>query len=143
MTAKEEMPSFISAASPEGRSWSKLDASRPRRAIEYMAHVEVSPIAIDRLRPTDTPPGSNWRLVRDIPIIVLDTLDAYWVFERVLNKLHGFSRTPEEAKSDLLTKLGAHLQLLSSLESSRMAPMLRLELEFLRAILRPVKAPGS
>ena len=73
----------------------------------------------------------------------VDTSDAYWAFERVLNKLHSFGKTDEEAKIDLLDKLGGHLSLLSSLESPRMAPILRLELEFLRTVLRPVEAPGS
>ena len=134
--------SLASAASPDGWSFSVLDASRPRRAFEHLTHSEVTSVAIGRLRGTDVSPESKWRMVRGIPIIVVDTLDSYWVFERVLNKLHGSSRTEAEAKGDLVNKLGSHLQLLSSLESSGMAPMLRLELEFLKAVLRPVRAPG-
>jgi hypothetical protein len=137
------MQPLTSAASPEG--WGLLnilDASRPRRAIEHVGHSEVSKVTVDVLRPRDKPPDFKWALTRYIPIIMIDTLDAYWVLERVINKLHGFSRTPEEAKMELMSKLGGHLQLLSSLESPRMAPILRLELEFLRVVLRPLDAVG-
>ena len=70
-----------------------------------------------------------------------DTFDAYWVFERILNKLNGFGRSPEEAKGQLVAKLGGHFKLLSRLESPAMAPMLQLELQFLRAVLVPVEGP--
>ena len=133
------MQPLISAASPGGWGLNMLDASRPRRAIEYVGHSEVSKVTVDVLRPGDKPPGFKWALTRYIPMIVIDTLDAYWVLERVINKLHGFSRTQEEAKMELMSKLGGHLQLLNSLESPRMAPILRLELEFLRVVLRPVE----
>ena len=136
------MQPLISAASPEGWGLSMLGASRPRRAIEYVGHSEVSKVTVDVLRPRDKPPDFKWALTRYIPIIMVDTLDAYWVMERVINKLHGFSRTQEEAKMELMSKLGGHLHLLSSLESHRMAPILRLELEFLRVVLRPVEGVG-
>ena len=142
MTSEKEMSPFSSAASPEGWSWSMLDASRPRRGIEHLTVSDVMPVTIDQLRPTDIYAGSQWTLTTNIPIIVVDTSDAYWAFEKVLNKLHSFGKTGEEAKGDLLDKLGGHLKLLSSLESPRMAPILRLELEFLRTALRPVEAPG-
>ena len=143
MTTEKEVRPFATSASPEGWSWSKLDAGRPRRALEHIIQSEVSPVFIDCLRPADTTAESKWTLIRDIPVLVVDTLDSYWVFERVLNKLHSYGRTNEEAKSDLVTKLGGHLQLLSSLESPKMAPILRLELEFLRAVMRSAEAPGS
>ena len=142
MTQAEGMPALSSSASPEGWGWSRLDASRPRRALEHLAHSEVTPVLVDLVRESDVPPDSRWTVARDIPIIVIDTLDACWAFERVLNKLHGFSRTVEEAKADLVEKLGGHLQMLSSLESPRMAPRLRLELEFLKLALRPAEPSG-
>ena len=143
MTSGKEMRPLTSAASPSGWSWSKLDASRPRRAIEHITQTDVTPVTIDRLGPSDALPDSEWRMTREIPVLAVDTLDSFWVFERIINKLHGFSRTKEEAKADLLNKLGGHLQLLSSLESPKMAPILRLELEFLRVILRPTQASGA
>ena len=143
MTAGKELPPITTAASPEEWGWSVLDASRPRRATEHITHGEVSAVFIDRLGPADAPPDSTWTLTRNIPIIVVDTLDSYWAFERSLNKLHSFGRTREEAKADLLAKLGGHRQLLSSLESPTMAPILRLELEFLRVALRPVQSHGA
>ena len=139
MTSGSQFTPRTTAASPEMWNWSMLDASRPRRATEHITHSEVTPVIVGCLRSFDAASDTHWTLTGDIPIILVDTLDACWAFERVLNKLHGFSRTAEEAKADLATKLGAHLQLLSSLESSRMAPILRLELEFLRAVMQPVQ----
>ena len=133
---------LTSSSSPDGWHWSRLDASCPRRALEHIAHSEISPVTVERLRSGDAPDGSAWRLVLNIPIIVVDTLDAYWAFERVLNKLHSFGKTKDEAKADLVAKLGAHLKLLDSLESPKMAPILKLELEFLRAVLQPVAGTG-
>ena len=143
MSAKNQTPPLTTAASPEGWKWSVLDASRPRRGVEHIGHSEVSPVFIDHLGPADVPLGSKWTLTRHIPIVLLDTHDTYWAFERVLNKLHGYSRTKEEAKADLVAKLEGHRQLLTSLESPTMAPVLRLELEFLRAVLKPVESPGA
>jgi hypothetical protein len=99
-------------------------------------------VTVQRLRPSDSPPGCQWRLAREIPAIVVDSFDSYWAFETVLNKLHGSGRTAKDAKGELVTRLGGHLKLLSSLESPQMAPMLRLELEFLRAVLRPTGSSG-
>ena len=140
MTGQEDFRPLTTSASPEGWDWSMLDASRPRRAIENITDSEVTPVEVGRLRASDAPAGSGWTLTSEIPIIVADTLDAYWAFERVLNKLHGFARTPEEARAELHSRLVGHLQLLSSLESPSMAPILKLELEFLRATMRPVDA---
>ncbi len=151
---------LTTSTSPEGWDWRMLDTSRPRRALEHITHSEITPVIVDSLGPGDRsqdvdsgqevassprsqPPVTQWTVTRDIPILVVDSLDAYWAFERVLNKLHGFGRTKEDAKSDLAARLGSHFQLLSSLESPRMAPILRLELEFLRAVMRPVGAPGQ
>ena len=143
MTSRPESPLIASATSPPGWTWSILDASRPRRSIEHLTQSEITPVIIDRLRPDDVLPDSPWRVEIEMPVIVVDTLDAYWVFERVINKLHGFSRTIEDAKGDLVGKLGGHLKFLSSLDSHNMAPVLKLELEFLRAVLQPVEPLGQ
>ena len=143
MTPEGERGLLTSSALPEGWDWSILDAGRPRRATEHIGQSEVSQVTVDRLRPGDTPAGSEWRLATEIPIIFLDTLDGFWVFERIFNKLFAFADTKEGAKADLVARLGAHYKLLSSLESPKMAPVLRLELEFLRAVLPPSKTPGG
>lgn len=136
MTGK--MRPLSTAASPEGQRWSLHDASRPRRAVEHIAHSEATHVAIDRLLPSDTPSDAAWALSQEIPILVVDTLDAYWAFERVMDKLHSFARTPQAAKSDLVRKLGGHLQFLASLEYPNLASILRAELEFLNAVLQPI-----
>ena len=138
MTSGQESPPVFTSASAGGWTWRMLDSSRPRRAIEHISQSEVTAVGIGRLRSDDVPPDLPWALKRDIPVIVVDTLDAFWVFERVLNKLHSFGRTPELAKADLVGKLAGHLKLIASLESPAMAPMLRLELEYLRASFRPL-----
>jgi hypothetical protein len=137
MTSEREMEPLVTSASPEGWAWNRLDASRPRRAIEHISHTEVTPVHVDVLGAEDSLPDSKWTMGMNVPIIVMDSLDAYWAIERVLNKLSGFSKTPELAKGDLLDKMGSHFNLLNRLESPKMAPMLRLELEFLRAVMRP------
>lgn len=137
MTADRENLSVTTSASVKEWDWSLLDTSRPRWGIEHLSHSEVAPVLIDTVRSADGPADSKWKLVQDVPILVVDTLDAIWAFERVLNKLHGFAKTPEEAKADLVAAMGAHLEFLASLQSPSMAPILRLELEFLRAVLRP------
>ncbi len=143
MSSGAQMPPITDSASPEGWTWTELDASRPRRALEHLAHSEVIPVMVDRLQRTDTPPDSEWELVREIPILVVDTFDAYWAFEKIFNKLHSIGKTKEEAKSELVSSLAGHLNLLNSLESPKMAPMLRLELEFLRVVLRLVSKPAE
>ena len=141
MSEDDESFSLTSAALPPGQGWLAHDTSRPRRAYDHMSQTEVGPVRVDRLRPSDTPSDSPWKLVREIPIVVSDTFDAFWVFERILNKLNGFGRSPEEAKAELVAKLGGHLKLLSRLESPAMAPMLQLELQFLRSVLTPADGP--
>lgn len=143
MSSEKEMSPITTSASPEGWKIGKLDSSRPRRALDHITHSEISTIFVDSLQAHDAAPDSGWALHRHIPIIVVDTLDSYWAFERVLNKLHAVGETKEKAKSDLVAMLAAHLSLLSSLESPGMAPILRLELEFLRTAIRPVKTPSS
>ena len=143
MSSEKEMSPITTSASPEGWNISKLDASRPRRGLDHISHSEVPPVYVDSLQQRDVAPDSGWELNRHIPIILVDTLDSYWAFERVLNKLHAVGATKEEAKSDLVTKLAGHLNLLSSLESPGMAPILKLELEFLRTAIRPVKTTSA
>ena len=50
VTQAEGMPALSSSASPEGWGWSRLDASRPRRALEHLAHSEVTPVLVDLVR---------------------------------------------------------------------------------------------
>ena len=143
MTEVQESFSLTSAASPPDLQWLAHDSSRPRRAYDHISQTEVGPVLVDRLRPSDAPEGCPWTLAREIPIVVSDSFDTYWAFERVLNKLNGYGRTAGDAKAELVAKLGGHLKLLSRLESPSMAPMLRLELEFLRAVMRPNGDAGS
>lgn len=143
MSSEEDKILLSSGAVPQDWSWSMLDASRPRRALEHLTMSDVTSVSVDCLRPSDVPPGSEWSLRFQIPVIVIDTFDAYYIFERVLNKLNSFARTPKEAKWEIMSKLWGHLQLLEKLESPQMAQRLRLELEFLRAALTPNEVKES
>ena len=141
VTREEGPPLATSSASPPPWAWSLLDGGRPRRALEHITHSEASLVALGQLSSADDPPQSSWTLAAGIPILVSDTQDAYWAFERVMNKLHGTGPTASDARRDLAAKLGSHLTLLSAVESPKMAPILKLELQFLRAVMRP--APGK
>ena len=143
MSSEEDKVLLTSGAVPQDWSWSMLDASRPRRALEHLTMSDVTSVSVDCLRPSDVPPGSEWSLRLEIPVIVVDTFDAYYVFERVLNKLNTFGRNPKQAKWELTSKLWGHLQLLEKLESPQMAERLRLELKFLRAALTPKQVEES
>ena len=114
-------------------------ASRPRTAEDFSAQSELTPVAVDRLANSDLPPRFEAMLRFEIPMIVVDTYDAVYVFERVINKLHGFSRNVKQAKWELSSKLLGHLKFLTRLESDKMAERLKLELDFLRAAFQPVE----
>ena len=100
-------------------------------------------MAVDRLANSDLPPRFEAQLMFEIPMIVVDTYDAVYVFERVINKLHGFSRNVKQAKWELSSKLLGHLKFLDRLESDKMAERLKLELEFLRAAFQPVEGGAN
>ena len=95
---------------------------------------------VDVLRPSDSPPEAPFAIVKDIPIIIMDSLDKYWAAEsRAQLPLSGL-RVPVEhdtkkgAKRALAADLAAQLRLLLLLSSSyqeNMAPQLKANLVLL------------
>ena len=128
-----------SPGAPDEWQYRLHHASRPRGAEDFSTQSELTPVAVDRLANSDLPPRFEAKLRFEIPMIVVDTYDAVYVFERVINKLHGFSRDVKAAKWELSSKLLGHLKFLTRLESDKMAERLKLELEFLRAAFQPVE----
>ncbi len=129
---------LTSPGAPEEWGFRLHRASRPRGAEDFLTQSEVTPVAVERLGNSDLPPRFEAKLRLEIPMIVVDTYDAVYVFERVINKLHAFSRDVKAAKWELSSKLLGHLKFLTRLESDKMADRLKLELDFLRAAFQPV-----
>ena len=88
------------------------------------------------------------KVVRDIPIIVIDSLDKFWAGEsRTALPLNGLrvpieGDTLEEAKQKLAGDLAAQFRLLLLLSTSReggLAPPLMENLRMYQSIMEPVR----
>ncbi len=132
------------AATPEGWDWRLIDSSQPNRATFHINHSDVTQVKVDVLRSSDSPPDAPFVVVKDIPIIIIDTLDQYWAGEaRTRLPLQGLrvpvsADTEEEAKRKLAADLAAQLRLLLLLSSSRqgaIAPELKANLLYLSSVL--------
>jgi len=99
---------------------------------------------VDVLRPSDSPPDGQFVVAKDIPIIIMDSLDKYWAGEsRTRLPLHGVrvpveGDTVEGSKQALAADLAAQLRLLFLLSSSRegdLAPELKENFSYLASVL--------
>ena len=117
-----------------------------------MSHSDVGRVTVDVLRPSDSAPDAQFVVVKDIPIIIMDSLDKYWAGEsRTRLPLHGVrvpveGDTVEESKRALAADRGAQLRLLILLSSSReggIAPQLKENFNYLASILTPAKGRGQ
>ena len=143
----EVQPGF-DQSTPADLDWRLVGASIPNAATYHLTHSDVNQIIVDVLRPSDSPPDSPFILTKEVPIIILDSLDKFWAAEsRTKLPLRGVrvpveGDTPEAAKAALAADLAAQLRLLLLLSSSHreLAPQLRENLAFLRSIMEP--APG-
>lgn len=127
-------------ATPPDWNWRRVDASQPNAAVFHISHSEVTRALVDKLGPSDSPPEANFRLQRELPIVVLDSLDKFWAGEaRRALPLSGVRVPVEadsitEAKQSLAADLAAQLRLLLLLSNSRaegLAPALRENLRLL------------
>ncbi len=133
----------VDHATPEDWSWSHVGSSQPNSANFHLTHSDVSQVMVDVLRPSDSPPDGQFKLSRDIPIIVMDTVDKYWAAEsRTQLPLNGLrvaveGETVAEAKRALAADMAAQLRLLMLLASSRnqLATELQENLRFYLAIM--------
>jgi hypothetical protein len=136
----------VDHATPPDWSWRRIGTSQPNKAIFHLTHSDVGQVIVDVLRPSDSPPEAPFAIAKDIPIIIIDSLDKYWAAEsRTQLPLHGLRvpvdhDTKKGAKRALAADLAAQLRLLLLLSSSyqqEMAPQLKANLTLLSKYLAP------
>jgi hypothetical protein len=119
-----EVEPGVDSALPPDWSWRRVDTSQPNKATFHINHSDVTRVLVDVLRPSDGPPDAQLVISRDIPIVVIDSLDRYWAGEsKSTLPLHGLrvpmeADTLEGAKRALAEDLIAQLRLLILLSSS-------------------------
>ena len=136
----------VDDASPSGWAWRSIGTSQPNQATFHISHDDVNRVTFDFLRPSDAPAGALFAATKEIPIIILDSLDKFWASESRRALRLGGLRVPvegdtvEEAKSALAGDLAAQLRLLLLLSGSgraNLAPELKANLEMLSAFMSP------
>ena len=139
-----QIESEIDQGVPADWDWRIIGASQPNAAVFHINHSDVTQVKVDALGPEDSPPDSPFVITRDIPILIIDTLDQYWAGEsRTRLPLQGLrvpvaGDTEREAKQKLAADLAAQLRLLLLLSTSRqgnIAPELRANLLYLSSVL--------
>ena len=137
-------------AAPEGWNWRNISTSQPNAAVFHLSHSESTRVLIDVIGPADCAADANFVLTKEIPIVILDSLDKYWAAEsRTKMPLTGVrvpveGDTVAEAKRALAADLGAQLRLLLLLSSShkgKIAPALIANLKYLSSCMEA--GPGG
>ena len=143
-----EIEPGVDHATPDEWTWRSVGTSLPNAATFHMSHSDVGRVTVDVLRPSDSPPDGQFVVAKDIPIIIMDSLDKYWAGEsRTRLPLHGVrvpveGATVEESKRALAADLAAQLRLLMLLASASeggIAPQLQENFNYLAAVLVPAK----
>ena len=134
-------------ATPPDWTWRRIGSSLPNAATFNLSHSDVSRVIIDVLRPSDSPPEAPFVVTRDVPIIIIDSLDKFWAGEAKHSlPLNGIrvpveNDTVEGAKIALAADLAAQMRLLLLLSSStregKLAPELRENLALFSQFLEP------
>ena len=138
-----EVQPGVDRTTPEDWDWRLIGTSQPNRATFHLNHSDVNQVIVDVLRPSDSAEDAQFVISRDVPIIIMDSLDKYWAGEsRTQLPLHGVrvpveGETMIEAKRALAADLAAQFRLLSLLSSShsQLAPQLRENLAYLLSVL--------
>jgi hypothetical protein len=139
-----EIESELNESTPGDWDWRNISASQPNAAVFHINHSDVTQVKVDALGPDDSPPDAPFVVTRDIPVLIIDTLDQYWAGEsRTRLPLQGLrvpvgADTEAEAKQKLAADLAAQLRLLLLLSSSRqgnIAPELKANLVYLGTVL--------
>ena len=137
-------------ATPPDWNWRNISSSQPNAAVFHISHSESTRVLIDYLRPSDSASDANFVLNKEIPIVILDSLDKYWAAEsRTQMPLKGIrvpveGDTITESKQALAADLAAQLRLLLLLSSShkgRIAPALLENMKYLSSCMEP--GPGA
>lgn len=144
ITTPVETQPGMDRASPDDWTWRNVSSSQPNAAVFHISHSESTRVLVDVLRPSDSATDASFVLNKEIPIIVLDSLDKYWAAEsRTQLPLTGIrvpveGDTVEEAKRALAADLGAQLRLLLLLSRSHkgtIAPALLQNLKYLSSCM--------
>ena len=139
-------------ATPPDWDWRRVSTSQPNASTFHLTHSDVTRVLVDKLGPSDSPPGVAFVIKTEIPIIVIDTGDSFWAGECVTKlPLQGLrvpveGDTLEEAKQKLAADLGAQLRLLLLLSSSHqgsIAPQLTANLQYLLTVMEKAGTPPS
>ena len=142
----------VDQASPPDWSWRLIGTSLPNKATYHLTHSDVGRIIVDVLRPSDSAPDAPFVITKDIPIIIMDSLDKYWAGEsKTRLPLSGLrvpveEETKEGAKRALAADLAAQLRLLLLLSTSyqeNMAPQLKENLALLSEYMTPNPNAGA
>lgn len=140
----------VDYATPANWIWRNTSSSQPNAAVFHISHSEAARVLVDVLGPADCSSDSNFVISKEIPIVILDSLDKYWAGESKPHLPLTGVRVPLEgdtvaaAKRALADDLGAQLRLLLLLSSShrgQIAPALLYNLERLKDCME--LAPGS
>jgi hypothetical protein len=140
ITTPVEIEPGLDRATPDGWTWRHVSSSAPNAAVFHISHSESTRVLLDRLRPSDCAPDAYFVLTKEIPIVILDSLDKYWAAEsRTQMPLSGVrvpveGDTVAEAKRALAADLSAQLRLLLLLSGSRkgkIAPALLQNMKYL------------
>ena len=132
------------AAPPEDWEWRLVSTSQPNAATFHISHSEVTKVMVDKLRPSDSASAASFVINREIPIIIIDSLDSFWAGEcKTRLPLQGLrvpveGDTVEEAKKNLAADLAAQLRLLLLLSTSHqgaIAPQLKANLEYYLTVM--------
>ena len=103
----------VDSSTPEDLDWSLSGTSQPNAATFHINHTDVTQVKVGMLRPSDMPEGSQFVLTKEIPIILIDSLDKFWAGEsKSALPLNGLrvpieGDTEEEAKQNLAGDLAA------------------------------------
>ena len=129
----------------DGWSWHGTSSSQPNAATFHINHSDVTRAFADVLTASDSPPEAPFVVSRDIPIVIIDSLDQYWAGEsRKALPLNGLrvpvaADTVEEAKRKLAADLAAQVRLLVMLSrtGTTLAPELQANFLMLTEVLTP------
>ncbi len=132
-------------AQPEGWDWHSTSTSQPNAATFHISHSDVTRVFSAVLTAADSPPEAAFVLKKDIPLVIIDSLDTYWAAEsKAALPLNGLrvpieAETVAEAKRKLAMDLSAQLRLLLMLSTggTTLAPQLQENFLMLNDVLEP------
>ncbi|HEU0021816.1 MAG TPA: hypothetical protein VFR55_09120 [Dehalococcoidia bacterium] len=135
-------------AVPADLNWRLVGTSLPNRATFHVSHTDVTQVKVGVLRPEDMPREALFVLIKDIPIIVIDSVDKFWAGEsRRALPLNGLrvpieGDTEAEARQNLAGDLAAQFRLLLLLSTTRrgqLAPQLVENLRLYQTVIAPAR----